>query len=299
MTEATRAACPSCDYANAPEALCCSMCGRLFRQGAGDGDGPARTTMARTVRFPSELGDRPRAAPPPVNEFREPLLFLGVGLLLAPVFAFAPGLRYMGWFLSSLFHETGHTAAAWFLGCPAFPAIRLDGHAAALHKPQVLFIALTVWASLAFATWSARRRRGWTVALGLATLIYPALAFTGAKELLHLLAGHLGELTFAAIFFWRALAGGFTQTAIERALYAVVAWYLIGQNLWLCARLVFSEAARAWYHSNGSFGLTNDYIRAANDVLGCSLEMVAAGMFVAGLAVLPLAFLIWRIRPSA
>jgi len=297
MIETTRAACPACDYPNAQDALCCSMCGQVFRREGGDG--PARTTLARTIRLPSELGDRPRSAPPPPNELKEPLLYLGFGLLAAPVLGLAPVLRYVGWFLGSLFHETGHTAAAWLLGCPAFPAIRLDGHAAAFHRPQVLFIALAVWGVLAFATWQLRRSRGWMIGLGLATLAYPGLAFTGAKELFHLLAGHLGELTFATIFLWRALAGGFTRTAMERALYAIVGWYLVGQNLWLCARLVFSEAARMAYHASGSFGLTNDYIRAARDVLGCSLEAVAAGMSLAGLVALPLAFLIWRIRPRA
>jgi hypothetical protein len=273
------------------------MCGHVFRRESGEG--ASRSTPGRTVRFPSELGDRPRAAPPPANELKEPLLFLGLGLLAAPVFGLTPVLRYMGWFLASLFHESGHTAAAWILGCPAFPAIRLDGHAAALHKPQVLFVALAVWGGLALCTWQLRRHRGGMITLGLATLVYPALAFTNAKELLHLFAGHLGELTFATIFFWRALAGGFTRTAIERALYAIVAWYLLGQNLWLCARLVFSEAARMTYETSGSFGLTNDYIRAARDVLGCSLETVAAGMFVVGLAALPLAILVWRVRPHA
>ncbi len=69
-------------------------------------------------------------------------------------------------------------------------------------------------------------------------------------------------------------------------------------NLWLCWQLMFSEAGRAWYRGNGSFGLTNDYIRVAQNVLGCSLESVAALMFVVALAVLPLSLLITRFRTA-
>ena len=73
-----------------------------------------------------------------------------------------------------------------------------------------------------------------------------------------------------------------------------MAWYLLLENLWLCGRLMFSPAGRAWYRGSGSFGLTNDYVRVANDLLGTSLETVAAGMFLVGLAVLPLSLLLAR-----
>ena len=56
---------------------------------------------------------------------RVTLKYIVLGALLAPVFTFTPLLKFMGWFLGALVHETGHTAMAWLAGCPAFPAIRV------------------------------------------------------------------------------------------------------------------------------------------------------------------------------
>jgi hypothetical protein len=63
--------------------------------------------------------------------------------------------------------------------------------------------------------------------------------------------------------------------AASAALYGTVGWYLLGKNVWLCCGLLSSSAARAEYGENGSFGLTNDYLRAAEEVLSWRLESVA------------------------
>jgi hypothetical protein len=57
-----------------------------------------------------------------------------------------------------------------------------------------------------------------------------------------------------------------------------------------------SAGARATYHENGSFGFTNDYLRVAQEVLGCRLQTVAALMLVASALVVPAAILLWRAR---
>ena len=59
--------------------------------------------------------------------------------------------------------------------------------------------------------------------------------------------------------------------------------------------LALSEWAREWYAENGSFGLTNDMIRVAEDVLNWRLQSVAFLMLLVSLAVLPTAFGLWRI----
>ena len=38
----------------------------------------------------------------------EPWVYLGLGLVTAPIFALTPLLGFMGWFLASLVHEMGH-----------------------------------------------------------------------------------------------------------------------------------------------------------------------------------------------
>ena len=307
MTQLTRVQtpCRSCGYENDPDAFCCSMCGFLIRSEKQVDRAPGLFVREREIdldvhRSARTLRDDPRildaASPARTTGLPEPLLYLVLGLVIAPVFGLTPVLGYMGWFFASLVHEMGHSAVAWFFGSPAFPAIRLDGHAVALARPQMLALALVVWAVLALVTWQCRGRRGWLVGLGLITLLYPALAFTRARGLLHLLGGHLGELTISGVFFYRVLAGGFTSSRLERLLYAVVAWYLMAENLLLCGRLLFTASGRAAYQTSGSFGLTNDYIRVARDVLGCSLETVATGMGLACLLVLPLSFLVWRMK---
>jgi hypothetical protein len=205
----------------------------------------------------------------------------------------------MGWFLSALPHEMGHSIFSCYVGMPAYPAISLQGHAAAIHQPQVLVLALLIWAGLGWATWALRRHRVARVFVGLAVLTYPMLAFMHTpRELMHLLGGHLGELAFATVCFWRTLSGGFTKSRAERGLYAILGWHLLCQNLWMCWGLINDAGARAAYRGNGSFGLTNDYIRVAEDVLSWSLPSVATLMFVVSLCVLPLSVLLWRLRPE-
>ena len=234
------------------------------------------------------------AQAPRILGLPEPWFFLAVGAATAPLFALTPIVQYMGWFLSSLTHEMGHATVGWFFGMPSIPAIRLDGHAAAFHVEQKLWIALVVWIALGLVAGRIASKRIRIAALVIVGTVYPLLAFTGARELFGLLGGHGGELIFACVCFWRALTGGFTSSPVERGLYGTLGWYLLAGNLILTTGLVFSDAARAAYGRNGSFGLTNDYLRVADDVLGVPVPVVAACMTVVALGVLPLAFVVAR-----
>jgi hypothetical protein len=226
---------------------------------------------------------------------REPWIYLAIGAATAPIFALTPLLGFMGWFLASLVHEMGHSAVAWFFGMPAFPAISLEGHAVSVHSEPIVLFAIFVWAGLLGAAWKLLEGRARWIALGIVGVVYPLLAFTDAKEVLHLLAGHGGELAFGALCLWKTLDGGFTESRLERALYGTVGWYLLGSNAKLCLGLMFSASSREWYGENGSFGLTNDMIRAAEDVLHWRLQSVAFLMLVATIAALAAAFGLWRI----
>ena len=226
-------------------------------------------------------------------ERREPWLFLGMGLVTAPLFAWLPLLRFMAWFLAALVHEMGHAGLAWACGMPSVPAISLGGHAAAVHGEPSLPLALAMLAMLVAIAWTRLAGRTRAVALALLLTLYPLLAFTAARDLVHLLGGHGAELLFATLCLWKTLAGGFTASSVERALHGTVGWMLLGRNLALCLGLVRSAAARAEYASNGSFGLTNDYLRVA-ELLGWSLPAVAVAMAAVGLGVLPVALWLWR-----
>jgi hypothetical protein len=277
--------------------MVCGLCGELLQRAARVAGAPARMGRAG-VHAPNPVeqpwgGAEPEPAAPGPLGLPEPIFFLGLGALLAPVLTWTPLLQYIGWFLASLVHEMGHSVVAWAFGMPAYPAIRIDGHAASVHQDQVLLLVLAAWAGLGATAWWLRRHRVVLVALGIATVLYPLFAFTRLKEVLHLAGGHLGELAFATICFWRALHPGFTEKVAERALYAMLGWYLCARNVVLCGGLLRNAATREWYEQSGSFGLTNDYLRLAHDVLGTGLSTVAGVMLLTSLVPLPLALLVW------
>ena len=223
---------------------------------------------------------------------REPYVWLGLGLVTAPIFALTPLLQIMGWFVSALVHEMGHAAMGWFFGTPAIPAIRLDGHAAAFHQGQLPWLVLVIAVCLGATGWRVfGGTRGRAVTLGLVAL-YLAVAFSPLHESLFLLAGHGGEYVIAAVFLWRCAVGGFVHSRAERLLYGTLGWFLLGENLLLSGRLLFSAMARSDYAGSGSFGLTNDYLR-----MGLPLPLVAGAMGLVGIAIVPL--VLYVIRPNA
>lgn len=223
-----------------------------------------------------------------------PWKLLAVAALASQLFAL-PVFSYMGWFLSSLVHEMGHAAFAWGVGMPAFPAIRLDGHAAAMHSAQVPWLAFAIAGGLAYLAWLRREHVPQAVALGALAVAFPCIAFANAaRELLFLLMGHGGELTFATIALVRA-TNDEDHGTLERGLYATLAWYLLWKNATLFFGLATSTQALIEYSGSGSFGMTNDLIRAAEDVLGWPVPRVAAWMLAATIAVPPAALAIRRL----
>lgn len=274
-------ACPRCGRERTGGELVCGLCGELL--------GRAPRAAAPPEIGPEAAESKPRDA----SAARAPWLYLGVGLVAAPLFAL-PLLSFMAWFLAALVHEMGHTAVAWLCGTPALPAISPGGHGATLLGERSLVVLGLV---LAGVGWALSRvlegRRRWLV-LATLVLVQGVLVATELGELAHLVAGHGAELAFAALCLWKALDGGFTSSRLERGLHATLGWVLLGRNLWLCLGLVRSAAERGAYRSNGSFGLTNDYLRVA-ERCGVRLEVVALGMGVVGLGVLPAAFGLWRL----
>lgn len=293
MSVATAAACPACHRPVRAEDLACDLCGHLLRRASGV------PTAATAAPPPPPAVPEPRFGPPPRPSFvtasawdrpvpriaglPEPWFFLALGLLLAPILTFTPMLQYVGWFLGSLCHETGHAAMGWFLGCASVPAIRIDGHAAAIHQAHSKFLSGLVMLALASTAYRSRARRGRLVAWLAVLAVYPVLAFTGAREAAFLFAGHLGELAFATYFLSRAVDGGFSGSAAERATHAMVGWFLVGRNAWLAGGLVWKESVRDWYAESGSFGLVNDYLRLAREVFASPVTLPAGAMLVASL----------------
>ena len=282
--------CPRCGREDDGRALACAMCGELLRRAptappGREGPAPApRTTPPATLASPA-ADER--------AESRRAWTYLGLGLVLAPVFTLTPLLGFMGWFLASLVHEMGHSALAWLCGMPSIPAVSPAGHAAAVHGEQMLFLVAMIL--LVVVQFLARRLEGprRAVAIGGFLAGYGVLAFTPVRELAFLVAGHGGELAFATLCLFKALDGGFTESGSERLAYSVLGWFLWAKNLFLFVGLATSAASRADYAENGSFGLTNDLLRVAHEVLGWQLPTVAWLAVPFALAVLPAAFWLW------
>ncbi len=250
----------------------------------------------RPIMVPEES---PAHAEPRILGMPEWVFYLLAGLALSPVFTLTPYLRIVGWVLSAVVHEAGHTLFAWSVGCPALPALSLQGHGAAtIHYTQSRVFCFMVWAALGWLAWYVfrntpdKRLRTLMVVLMIA---YPFLAFnTTFRQMGHLLSGHLGELLVAGIFLWRARTGLFTDNELERLLYACVGWYLVFSNAFLCFGIAFVPAIRSWYFSHGSYGLTNDYVRAAKIVLHVNIRWIVLPMMLVAIGTGPLAIWLGR-----
>lgn len=198
-----------------------------------------------------------------------------LGALLAPVLTLTPFLQYVAWILSSIIHEGGHTAFAWFVGCPALPAINLTGHAMTTYTEQRFYLCLIVWAALALLAVKAWQEKMFTWTAVVVFAIYPVLAFVPTvREVGFLLSGHLTEILVGGIFLWQARTGLLVHDQVDRTAYAVVGWFLLFSNAWLCFGLVFVPRILSWYRKSGSYELTNDYLRVAEDVLHVSMATV-------------------------
>jgi len=234
----------------------------------------------------------PRPAPPAA------WIFLSAGLITAPVFTLTPVLGAGAWVLVSAIHEMGHTTFAWCSGSPAVPVLDIfsgsGGHAATFRYEPIAALQWAAWAliiALAVRTWTQQSPLRWCAALSV--VIYPVMTWEPhARELGQVLAGHIAELVFASICLWRARTGRSTAGFAERATYGCVGWYFLFNAAWLQLGLTFVPSVRTWYEGARSYGIANDYLRAA-DALHAPLGAVALLMFVLTLAAgtMPL---LWR-----
>jgi hypothetical protein len=222
--------------------------------------------------------------------------FMACGLPLAVFMAELPFLDLVGWYFRALVHEMGHTAASWLVGTPAIPALGITAEAATVHGEQILPLTVLIWGALAYGAFQWRAGIGRNLALAGLLVFYPVLCSGGLREAWHLASGHLGELALAALFLTRAFDGGFSQGSIERGLYSLLGWFLIGHNLLLGIGLASSETRRQEYALDGSYGLRNDLV-LLGEHFHASLQTVGVAMVLLSLVVGPLTG-IWLLRDS-
>jgi hypothetical protein len=240
--------------------------------------------------YGAEAPPGPLERPPHARGFRglpKQVRLLVIGLLPTALLWWFFPVHALGEGMSFFIHESGHTLAAWSLGCFAVPAVIMT-----LTFDQNRAAAAMVWAGLLFAAWKNRELHGWKVVLATLAALYPIVAFTR----LHLdaisLAGHGAEAVGVAILFWRALAGGqFAEW--ERPVCSMLAWWVWIRNLRLFAGIVFSSEARTDYLTIAITG-ENDLVTVAK-AHGLSLTSLAFVCLLLTLAI-PIAALAlsWR-----
>lgn len=192
------------------------------------------------------------------------------------------------WVLCALPHEMGHATIGCLLGHPSAPAISLRGEAWTGIAEQQPWLAWAIAAGFAGSAIAQRQRLALAIALGLAAVLTPLLAFGRAAPIAIALGGHLGELAFATFCFAITWTGGRSDTPAERIAGAMAGGLIQAANITLAAGLLTSAAARETYRSNGSLGMKNDYLVLAEDLLHCPLSAIALPMLLLALLPLPL-----------
>src|SRR5258705_8248603 len=103
MATSTELRCAGCGRPHASTDLLCGRCGKLLPRprSASSRAASAKPSVASFAVQPRADAPAPSAIPAQ-RERLEPWLYLGIGLVTAPVFALTPFLGFMGWFLASL-----------------------------------------------------------------------------------------------------------------------------------------------------------------------------------------------------
>lgn len=198
----------------------------------------------------------------------ETKLLLG-GLAGGLLLAFVPGIGFPFRALVTLLHEIGHAAAGWILGHPSLPAFDfVYGGGLTSYGQFNRGLALLIAAGFIALGWFYRRNPKTLVLLGVLFLLWIyGVSAARRREWILSGAGHFGELVFAAVFLYRALAGvGWKNPTVERPLGSGIAFFVVGNSLQFCWRLRNDAGFLAWYREGKGGALMNDLEQIALDV---------------------------------
>lgn len=202
--------CQKCAYENPDDAVVCGLCGELMRTAPTAAPEPA-----------IEVQPRER-----VGLFQRPYVCLAIGLAVFPVAKLLWFPNYIFNFLTTLVHECGHAACAWFVGMPSIPAVSIAGGGVTTWQEQNWQIAVLVWIGLGALAWKARRAKAFFIPLAVLAAAYPAIAFTKLGLALAIFGGILFEVGGAAACFVACL-GAHLERPFERPLYALWGWWMV------------------------------------------------------------------------
>jgi hypothetical protein len=227
-----------------------------------------------------------------------PWTAMGIGLAAFPLSKalFLP--NYVFNFLTTLVHEIGHCACAWFMGMPSIPGVSILGGGITVWQEQKLPICLAWMAAIGWLGWRGRENKTSVVAAAAAGALYALLAFTSAREFLPVAGGVLFEIGGAAACFFVAL-GTPLKRPFERPLYALWGWWMLlnrGTETVLMLKDRSYWNASTVYESGLAAGLTND-LEVIREKLGTAPEPMLKFVLVLCVLCLPAAIGVrWAVR---
>jgi membrane protein CcdC involved in cytochrome C biogenesis len=278
--------CPICAFEQ-NDADTCARCGVVFAK--------ARAAIPSAPRSPA-VEENPREA--------GPWRLLAAGLIAALIAHAIPFIQFILTPLVTLFHEFGHAAAAWLLGCPAIPAFDfVYGGGITQHQSFQLPLAIFIAAGWGWLGWTFRRNPRTLAVLGVCAGAWLlAVSSEWRRELVIASMGHLGELMLAGSLLYMALAGvGWRIREIERPLGAFAASFVLIQTARFAWRLRHDAAYLAEYREGKGGSLMSDLEVVALDIkiwTGVSMEIpeVAGWLFFFALLVPAAAILLYVYR---
>ncbi|MCC6742006.1 MAG: hypothetical protein IT452_23500 [Planctomycetia bacterium] len=289
-------ACPRCGAALESPGAACPICnGAAFLE--IEPPAPAREPAVMQAASPAAPPQRRRAEKPLEPEpprwrkaLGHPAAAFAIGLAAFPLSKalFLP--NYVFNFLTTLVHEIGHCACAWFMGMPSIPGVSILGGGITVWQEQKLPICLAWLAAIGWLGWRFRETRAAVAAASAGGVVYALLAFTAAREFLPVAGGVLFEIGGAAACFYVATAPALRRE-FERPLYALWGWWMLlnrGAETVLMLRDRAYWNANTVYESGLAAGLTND-LEVIRDRLGTAPEPMLKVVLLLCILALPAA----------
>ena len=287
METANSILCPICAFEQAEGSETCARCGVIIAK-------------ARVAARPLPSFAAVDVAPSDAGAWK----LLAGGLIAALIAHAIPFVAFILSPLVTLFHEFGHAAAAWLLGCPAIPAFDFAyGGGITQHHDFQLPLGLLIGAGWAWLLWTFRRNPRSLAVIGLCAGAWlVAVSSEWRRELVIASMGHLGEVILAAVLLAMTLTGiGWRIPEIERPLGAFAACFVQMQTLRFAWKLRHDAAFLAEYGEGKGGAMMNDLEVIALDVkiwTGVSMDVreVAGWLMLLALVVPAAAILLYLHR---